>query len=61
MKPEELLEEAAGCRLQALAYVGKREAPFLLRVASAFEAIAFQSTGGDGKKAEREGSSLLSE
>lgn len=33
------LEEAENCRRQALAYAGRPEAPFLLRVAKAFEAL----------------------
>ena len=40
---EQLLEEAHGCRRQALAYVGKPEAPFLLKVADAFEHLAFKA------------------
>jgi hypothetical protein len=37
-----LLKEAERCRLQANAYAGKPEAPFLLRVADAFEQLAAQ-------------------
>jgi hypothetical protein len=33
-------EEAEKCRSQALAYIGKPEAPFLLRVARAFDKLA---------------------
>jgi hypothetical protein len=33
-------EEAEKCRSQALAYIGKPEAPFLLRVARAFDQLA---------------------
>jgi hypothetical protein len=33
-------EEAEKCRSQALAYLGKPEAPFLLRVARAFDELA---------------------
>ena len=40
MDTDQLLEEAQNCRRQALAYVGNPEAPFLLRVASAFEDLA---------------------
>lgn len=32
-------EEAEKCRSQALAYLGKPEAPFLLRVARAFDEL----------------------
>lgn len=39
---EQLLEEAQGCRRQALSYIGKPEAPFLIRVANAFEDLAFK-------------------
>jgi len=34
-----LLDEAEKCRRQALAYVGKPEGPFLLRIAKAFEEL----------------------
>lgn len=37
---DQLLEEAQNCRRQALAYVGGGEAPFLIRVADAFEDLA---------------------
>ena len=40
MDTDQLLEEAQNCRRQALAYVGTREAPFLLKVAEAFETLA---------------------
>lgn len=33
-------EEAEKCRSQALSYIGKPEAPFLLRVARAFDDLA---------------------
>ncbi len=33
------LEEATNCRRQALAYLGKPEAPLLMRLAEAFEAL----------------------
>lgn len=35
-----LKEQAERCRLQANQYVGRPEAPFLLRVASAFDELA---------------------
>jgi len=35
-----LLEEAEDCRRRALAYVGRPEAPFLLRVADALEKVS---------------------
>jgi hypothetical protein len=37
-----LLEEAENCRRQAINYLGKAEAPFLLRVARAFEVLDSQ-------------------
>jgi len=33
----DMREEAENCRRQALTYVGQPEAPFLLRIAEAFE------------------------
>jgi len=36
-------EEAPNCRRQALAYLGKPEAPFLMRLADAFEALNDQT------------------
>jgi hypothetical protein len=36
----ELVSEAANCRRKALTYLGRREAPFLLRVAREFERLA---------------------
>ena len=35
-----LEEEAENCRQKALAYLGRPEAPFLLRVARGFEQLA---------------------
>ena len=35
-----LAEEAEKCRLQALSYLGRREASFLLRVAREFDDLA---------------------
>jgi hypothetical protein len=40
MTDDRLFEEAEICRQQALAYLGKPEAPFLLRLAREFERIA---------------------
>jgi len=40
MRHEDLFEEADECRRRALAYVGKPEAPFLLRIADEFEKLA---------------------
>lgn len=40
LETEHLLEEADDCRRRALAYLGKPEAPFLLRVAREFERLA---------------------
>ena len=40
MNRDQLLDEAQSCRRLALAYVGNAEAPFLLRVADAFERLA---------------------
>jgi hypothetical protein len=37
-----MLEEAENCRRQALSYIGRPEAPFLLRVAKAFEDLETQ-------------------
>lgn len=34
-----MLEEAENCRRQAISYLGRPEAPFLLRVAKAFEEL----------------------
>ena len=42
----ELFEEAEQCRLQALAYLGTREASFLLRVAREFDHLAEKSASG---------------
>jgi hypothetical protein len=35
----DMLEEAEKCRRQALSYVGKPEAPFLLRLAKEFDSL----------------------
>jgi hypothetical protein len=40
MNEPTLEEEAENCRRRALAYLGRPEAPFLLRVAKAFEELA---------------------
>ena len=40
LKPSELAEEAEKCRLQALSYLGTRQASFLLRVAREFDRLA---------------------
>lgn len=40
MSEPTLEEEAENCRRRALAYLGRPEAPFLLRVARAFEDLA---------------------
>lgn len=37
---DQLLEQPGNCRRRALAYVGRPEAPFLLRVGSAFQELA---------------------
>jgi hypothetical protein len=42
MSGPSLEEEAENCRRRALAYLGRPEAPFLLRVAKAFEDLARQ-------------------
>ena len=42
--------EAENCRQQALAYLGRPEGPFLLRVARAFDELA--DTGADPQPAE---------
>ena len=42
-----LCEEAENCRRQALSYLGKPEAPFLLRVAKAFEDL---ESGGNRRR-----------
>ena len=42
MDDAHLYEEAETCRLNALSYLGKPEAPFLLRVAREFERLAAQ-------------------
>jgi len=39
-------EQAENCRLQATQYVGRPEAPFLLRVASAFDELAVTTKSG---------------
>jgi hypothetical protein len=38
-------EQAENCRRQACEYAGRPEAPFLLRVASAFDELAVQDAG----------------
>ncbi len=38
--------QAAKCRRQATQYVGRPEAPFLLRVASAFDELAGKGNSG---------------
>ena len=43
-------EEAEKCRSQALAYIGKPEAPFLLRVARAFDKLAIDRTDPPGRR-----------
>ena len=39
-------EQAENCRRQATQYVGRAEAPFLLRVASAFDELAVRANSG---------------
>ena len=39
-------EQAEKCRRQAGEYAGRPEAPFLLRVASAFDELAIRADGG---------------
>jgi hypothetical protein len=39
-------EQAENCRRQATQYVGRPEAPFLLRVASAFDELAVTPKSG---------------
>ena len=39
-------EQAENCRRQATQYVGRAEAPFLLRVASAFDELAAHANSG---------------
>jgi hypothetical protein len=39
-------EQAEKCRRQATQYVGRAEAPFLLRVASAFDELAVGANSG---------------
>ena len=39
-------EQAENCRRQATQYVGRAEAPFLLRVASAFDELAISANSG---------------
>lgn len=39
--------EAERCRLQATAYLGRPEAPFLLRIARAFEQLADEDQTSD--------------
>jgi len=51
-------EEAENCRRQAVAYVGKPEMPFLLRVAAAFDQIGSSDLVSSGRKA---GSTLQQE
>lgn len=43
MNQSELSEEAEKCRLQALTYLGTREASFLLRIAREFDHLADKS------------------
>ena len=43
-------EEAEKCRSQALAYIGKPEAPFLLRVARAFDKLAIDQPDPPGRR-----------
>ena len=44
-------EEAEKCRSQALAYLGKPEAPFLLRVARAFDELAVEKPAASAQPA----------
>jgi hypothetical protein len=39
-------EQAENCRRQAAQYVGRAEAPFLLRVASVFDELAVSANSG---------------
>jgi len=39
-------DQAEKCRRQATQYVGRAEAPFLLRVASAFDELAVRANSG---------------
>jgi hypothetical protein len=43
MDQASLAEEAEKCRLQALSYLGTREASFLLRVAREFDDLAHRA------------------
>ena len=49
MDDANLYDEAETCRQKAFSYLGKPEAPFLLRIAREFERLAAQrkSNGGE--------------
>jgi hypothetical protein len=44
-----LYDEAENCRLKALSYLGKPEAPFLLHVAQEFDRLAAKRMGDRSK------------
>lgn len=48
----ELAEEAEKCRSQALAYLGTREASFLLHIASEFDRLADEKQPGLGESSQ---------
>jgi hypothetical protein len=53
MDRAELFEEAEKCRQQALAYLGSREASFLLRVAREFDHLAEKSSTREWREQSR--------
>jgi len=56
MRPKMLFfKEAERCRQRAVQYAGKPEAPFLLRVAAAFEELGAAQTGSRGSKPHSDG------
>ena len=52
MGKSELAAEAEKCRLHALAYLGRREASFLLRVAREFDYLAEESQTAQVKRSQ---------
>ena len=49
MDTPDLYEEAERTRQQAFSYLGKPEAPFLLRIAREFERLAVHGKGSRGE------------
>jgi hypothetical protein len=54
MDDADLYNEAEDCRRRALSYLGRPEAPFLLRVAREFERLSAKRHRGEGVQSDDE-------